>query len=165
MSLQLQALEGQKDILAKQLATQQNALQRANQLAEAKRKVAAMQAEIDKMQQECASTQTNHEQPPQHPTIGASHQNEVQNIHTNHTCQEHCTIPSAGIYDPSSPLSAALQHTPWPLGVQANTAPQVQWFYGPHSVHHGLRSHHSFGTRQWPHHGKILHHGMRRSSS
>jgi chromosome segregation ATPase len=77
VSLQLQALERQKDILAKQLATQQNMLQRANQLAEAKRKVAAMQAEIDKMQQECASTQTNHEQPPQHPPIGASHQNEV----------------------------------------------------------------------------------------
>jgi len=70
MSLQLQALEKQKDILAKQLATQQNTLQRANQLAEAKRKVAAMQAEIDKMQQECASTQTNHEQPPQHPPMG-----------------------------------------------------------------------------------------------
>ena len=70
VSLQLQALEKQKDILDKQLATLQNALQRANQLAEAKRKVAAMQAEIDKMQQECASTQTNHEQQP--PT-GTSH--------------------------------------------------------------------------------------------
>ena len=55
MSLQFQALEKQKDILAKQLATQQNALNRANQLAEYKRKVAAMQAEIDRMQQECAS--------------------------------------------------------------------------------------------------------------
>ena len=44
VSLQLQALERQKDILAKQLATQQNALQQANQLAEAKHKVAAMQA-------------------------------------------------------------------------------------------------------------------------
>ena len=63
VSLQLQALEKQKD-LAKQLATQQNALNRANQLAEAKRKVAAMQAEIDRMQQECASTHTNHEQQP-----------------------------------------------------------------------------------------------------
>ena len=44
VSLQLQAFERQKDILAKQLATQQNALQQANQLAEAKHKVAAMQA-------------------------------------------------------------------------------------------------------------------------
>ena len=64
VSLQLQALEKQKDILAKQLATQQNALNRANQLAEAKSKVAAMQAEIDRMQQECASARTNHEQQP-----------------------------------------------------------------------------------------------------
>ena len=41
VSLQLQALEKQKDILAKQLAVQQNALNRANQLAEAKSKVNA----------------------------------------------------------------------------------------------------------------------------
>ena len=61
VSLQLQALEKQKDILAKQLAVQQNALNRANQLAEAKRKVAAMQAEIDRMQQECVNTHTNNE--------------------------------------------------------------------------------------------------------
>ena len=65
LSLQLQALEKQKEILAKQLAVQQNALNRANQLAEAKRKVAAMQAEINRMEKECANTQTNHEQQPQ----------------------------------------------------------------------------------------------------
>ena len=61
VSLQLQALEKQKDILAKQLAVQQNTLNRANQLAEAKRKVAVMQAEIDRMQQECVNTHTNNE--------------------------------------------------------------------------------------------------------
>ena len=64
LNLQLQALEKQKEILARQLAVQQNALNRANQLAEAKRKVATMQAEIDRMEKECASTQTNHEQQP-----------------------------------------------------------------------------------------------------
>ena len=77
VSLQLQALEKQKDILAKQLATQQNALNRANQLVEAKRKVAAMQAEIDRMQQECASARTNHEQ---QPPMGGLHQNKIHNI-------------------------------------------------------------------------------------
>ena len=61
LSLQLQALEKQKDILAKQLAVQQNALNRANQLAEAKSKVEAMQTEIDRMQQECVNTHTNNE--------------------------------------------------------------------------------------------------------
>ena len=130
MSLRLQALERQKDILAKQLATQQNMLQRANQLAEAKRKVAAMQAEIDKMQQECASTQTNHEQPPQHPPIGASHQNEVH-IRTNHAFQEHYTIPSTSTYDPSSPLSVALQHTPWPLGYKPTQLPRYNGSMDP----------------------------------
>ena len=50
LSLQFQALEKQKEILAKQLAIQQNALNRANQLAEAKRKVAAMKAEINRME-------------------------------------------------------------------------------------------------------------------
>ena len=85
LSLQLQALEKQKDILAKQLAVQQNALNRANQLAEAKSKVAAMQSEIDRMQQECANTQTNHEQ---QPPLGP-HQNEIHNIQTNYTLQDH----------------------------------------------------------------------------
>ena len=103
---------------------QQNALHRANQLAEAKCKVATMQAEIDKMQQECASAQTNQEQIPQHPSVGASHQNEVQNIRTNHAFEEHYITPSAGTYDPSSPLSAALQHTPWPLGYKPMQLPR-----------------------------------------
>ena len=40
LSLQLRALEKQKETLAKQLEIQQNALNRANQLAEARRKVA-----------------------------------------------------------------------------------------------------------------------------
>ena len=113
LSLQLQVLEKQKDVLAKQLAVQQNALNRANQLAEAKSKVAAMQAEINRMQQECASTRTNHEQ---QPPLGAPHQNEIHNIRTNYTLQDHYVPPSAGTYDPNSSLSAALQHTPWPLG-------------------------------------------------
>ena len=121
MSLQLQALEKQKDILAKQLATQQNTLQRANQLAEAKRKVAAMQAEIDRMEKECASTQTNHEQqPPQ----GATHQYEIYNIQTSNTLQGNYVPPSAGTFDPNSPLSAALQHTPWPLGYKPTQLPR-----------------------------------------
>jgi len=106
-------------------------LQRANQLAEAKRKVAAMQAKIDRMQQECANTQTNHEQPPQHPPIGASHQNEVHNIRTDHTFQEHYTIPSAGTYDPNSPLCAALQHTPWPLGYKLTQLPRYNGSVDP----------------------------------
>jgi len=89
VSLQLQALEKQKDILAKQLAVQQNALNRANQLAEAKRKVAAMQSEIDRMQQECANTQTNHEQ---QPPLGP-HQNEIHNIPSK-TTTSHLRKPS-----------------------------------------------------------------------
>ena len=121
MSLQLQALEKQKDILAKQLATQQNALNRANQLVEAKRKVAAMQAEINRMEKECANTQTNHEQ---QPPLGASHQNEIHNIQTDHTRQGHYVPPSAGTFDPNSPLSAALQHTPWPLGYKPTQLPR-----------------------------------------
>ena len=99
LSLQLQALKKQKDILAKQLAVQQSALNRANQLAEAKRKVAAMQAEINRMEKECANAQTNHEQ---QPPLGASHQNEIHN----------------------SPLSTALQHTPWPLGYKPTQLPR-----------------------------------------
>lgn len=123
LSLQLQALEKQKEILAKQLTVQQNALNQANQLAEARRKVAAMQAEIDRMEKKCANTQTNHEQQP--PPRG-THQNEIHNIRTNYIHQDHYVPPSAGMYDPNSPLSAALQHTPWPLGYK----PQLPRYNG-----------------------------------
>ena len=82
------------------------------------------------MQQECASTQTNHEQPPQHPPIGASHQNEVH-IRTNHAFQEHYTIPSASTYDPSLPLFVALQHTPWPLGYKLTQLPRYNGSVDP----------------------------------
>ena len=80
-----------------------------------------MQAEIDKMQQECASTQSNHEQ---QPPMGAPHQNEIHNIRTIHTLQDHYVPPSAGRYDPNSPLSTALQHTPWPLGYKPTQLPR-----------------------------------------
>ena len=95
------------------MAVQQNALNRANQLAEAKRKVAAMQAEIDRMEKEYASTQTNHEQ---QPPLGATHQYEIYNIQNSNTLQGNYVPPSAGTFNPNSPLSTALQHTPWPLG-------------------------------------------------
>ena len=121
LSLQLQALERQKETLAKQLAVQQNALNHANQLAKAKRKVATMQAEIERMEKECASAQTNHEQ---QPPRGAPHQYEIYNIQTTNTLQGNYVPPSAGTFDPNSPLSAALQHTPWPLGYKPTQLPR-----------------------------------------
>ena len=66
-------------------------------------------------------TQINHEQ---QPPLGATHQNEIHNIQTNYNLQGHYVPPSAGTYDPNSPLSAALQHTPWPLGYKSTQLPK-----------------------------------------
>ena len=49
--------------------------------------------------------------------------------------------------------------------LQANSAPQIQRIGRSNPIHHGLRSYHSFGWRRWPYQGKILYHGLRRSTS
>ena len=111
MALQLQTLKKQKETLANQLATQQRALQRANQLAEARRKVAAMQEEVTKLQQECAGTQASHEQPLPHSSAETFRQTEARNLRMDPFPEEQYIAPSAGSYEPNSPLSVALQHT------------------------------------------------------
>ena len=81
-----------------------------------------MQAdEIHRMEKECAASQTNHELQP--PPRDNQHR-EIHNIHTNNNFQENYVQPLAGTFDPNSPLSAALQHTPWPLGYKPTQLPR-----------------------------------------
>jgi len=90
-----------------------------------------MQAEVAKLQQECAGTQGNHEELPPHPPVGSLHQNEVQNLRANYIFEEQYIAPSAGSYDPNSPLSAALQHIPWPLGYKPTQLPRYNGSMDP----------------------------------
>ena len=73
------------------------------------------------MEKEYASTQTNHEQ---QPPRGATHQYEIYNIQNSNTLQGNYVPPSAGTFNPNSPLSTALQHTPWPLGYKPTQLPR-----------------------------------------
>ncbi|KAG2565998.1 hypothetical protein PVAP13_7NG157917 [Panicum virgatum] len=55
--LKIKALEKEKAILNAQLATKKRAADQAKKLVEAKRKLAAMQAEVEKLQKACEDTQ------------------------------------------------------------------------------------------------------------
>ena len=88
-----------------------------------------MQAdEIHRMEKECAASQTNHELQP--PPRDNQHR-EIHNIHTNNNFQENYVQPLAGTFDPNSPLSAALQHTPWPLGYKPTQLPKYNGLVDP----------------------------------
>jgi ATPase subunit of ABC transporter with duplicated ATPase domains len=64
IALKLKALEKEKANLNAQLATNQRATHRAKKLAETKRKLAAMQDEVEKLQKACKNTEAPHSQPP-----------------------------------------------------------------------------------------------------
>ena len=90
VNLKLRALEKQKAHLTAQHTTKQRAAAQAKKLADAKRKLAEMQAEVKKLQEACEATQA-----PQQPTLlqtrlETSCQTEAHHLQqTNHINQDH----------------------------------------------------------------------------
>ena len=106
IALKLKALEMKKKNIEAQLATKKRALDQANKLAEARRKLAEMEAEVENLQR------TYQEMPE------GSAQQENRVIHqTTFAHNEDRRPPPVNLpFDPTSPLSVALQRTSWPLG-------------------------------------------------
>ena len=87
LNLELRALEMKKAHLANQLETKKRAAEQAQKLADAKRRVAEMRAEIQKIQQEMGQAQES--QNP-HSAVGTSRHPEGQDLRqTNHIHQDH----------------------------------------------------------------------------
>ena len=106
IALQLKALEKKKEMLEKQLATRQRAVDQKQQLADANCKVAAMQEEVIKLQKACGNIPE-----------ASSHQEEHNNYRQiTHLQEEIYPQPINLPLDQNSPLSIALQRTPWPFG-------------------------------------------------
>ena len=113
-ALQLKALEMRKRNIEAQLATKKRALDQANKLAEARRKLAEMEAEVENLQR------TYQEMPED------SAQQENRVIHqTTFAHNEDRRPPPVNLpFDPTSPLSVALQRTSWPLGYKPAQLPK-----------------------------------------
>jgi len=80
IALKFKALEKEKANLNAQLATNQRAAAQAKKLADAKCKLAAMQAEVEKLQKACEDTQELHHQTSLHTLPGTSHHTEAHNL-------------------------------------------------------------------------------------
>ena len=98
-ALQLKALQMKKGIIEAQLATKKRALDQENKLAEARRKLAEMEMEVENLQR------AYQDMP------GDSTQQENHIIHqTTFTHNEDQRPPPVNLpFDPTSPLSVALQ--------------------------------------------------------
>ena len=128
LNLELRALEKKKTHLANQLATRKRAAEQAQKLAEAKRRVTKMQAEIQKMQKEVGQLQ---ELPNTHAAAGTSRHHEGQDLRqTNHIHQDQHFQPNPP-FDPTSPLSNALQRTSWPYGYKPIQLPKYDGSVDP----------------------------------
>ena len=113
-ALKLKALEMKKRNIEAQLATKKRALDQANKLAEARRKLAEMEAEVENLQRA-------YQEMPE-----GSAQRENSDIHqTTFTHNEDRRPPPVNLpYDPTSPLSVALQRTSWPPGYKPTQLPK-----------------------------------------
>jgi len=114
VALQLKALEMNKRNIEAQLATKKRALDQANKLAGARRKLAEIEAEVENLQR------TYQEMPE------GSAQQENRVIHqTTFAHNEDRRPPPVNLpFDPTSPLSVALQRTSWPLGYKPTQLPK-----------------------------------------
>ena len=103
--------------LANQLATKKRAAEQTQKLAEAKRRVAAIQ----KIQEEVGQLQ---ELPNTQAAVGTSRHHEGQDLcQANHIHQDQHFQPNPP-FDPTSPLSIALQRTSWPYGYKPVQLPK-----------------------------------------
>ena len=117
-----------------------------------------MLAEVDKMLQECAGIHASHDQPLPHSSAETSRQAEALNLRMDPFPKSNMSYIQP---DPTTQTHHFLQlsNTYHGCGLQANSAPTVQWLNGPHTVPHGLRNYHCFSKRRRSNHGKIFHHG------
>jgi len=82
-ALKLKALEKTKAHLNAQLATKKRAVDQAKKLTEAKRKLAEMQAEVEKLQKACEDTQQPHTHMPPHFSAEVSHQADASKVNSS----------------------------------------------------------------------------------
>ena len=96
-----------------QLTTKKRALDQTNKLAESRRKLAEMEAEVENLQR------TYQEMPE------GSAQQENRVIHQTTFAHNEDQRPPVNLpFDPTSPLSVALQRTSWPLGYKPTQLPK-----------------------------------------
>ena len=113
-ALKLKALEMKKNNIEAQLATKKRAMDQANKLAEARRRLAEMEAEVESLQRAYQEM----------PEGSAQQENRV--IHqTTFAHNEDRRPPPVNLpFDPTSPLSVALQRTSWPLSYKPTQLPK-----------------------------------------
>ena len=113
-ALKLKALEMKKRNIEVQLATKKRVLDQANKLAEARRKLAEMEAEVENLQRAYQEMSEG------------SAQQENRVIHqTTFAHNEDQRPPPVNLpFVPTSPLSVALQRTSWPLGYKPTQLPK-----------------------------------------
>ena len=114
-ALKLKALEMKKRNIEAQLATKKRALDQANKLAEARRKLAEMEAEVENLQRA-------YQEMPE----GSLQQENRIIYQTTFAHNEDRRPPPVNLpYDPTSPLSVALQRTSWPPGYKPTQLPST----------------------------------------
>ena len=113
-ALKLKALEMKKNNMEAQLATKKRAMDQDNKLAEARRRLAEMEAEVE-------SLQRAYQEMPE----GSSQQENRVILQTSFAHNENQRPPPVNLpFDPTSPLSVALQRTSWPLGYKPTQLPK-----------------------------------------
>ena len=113
-ALKLKALEMKKKNIEAQLATKKRAMDQANKLAEARRRLAEMEAEVE-------SLQRAYQEMPE----GSTQQENRVILQTAFAHNENQRPPPVNLpFDPTSPLSVALQRTSWPLGYKPTQLPK-----------------------------------------
>ena len=120
-ALKLKVLEMKKRNIEAQLATKKRALDQANKLAEARRKLAKMEGEVENLQRAYQEM----------PEGSAQQENRV--IHqTTFAHNEDRRPPPVNLpFDPTSTLSVALQRTSWPLGYKPTQLPKYNAITDP----------------------------------
>ena len=122
--LKLKALKREKANLNAQLATQQRAITQAKKLAEARRKLARMQAEVEQLQKACESHQDAGQ-------IEASRHAQVNNLHQEQNQHQEHHYQANSPFDRTSPLCPQLQLTPWPFGYKPTQLPKYNGSVDP----------------------------------
>ena len=132
-----------KQTIEAQLATKKRAIDQANKLVEARRKLAEMEVEVENLQR------AYQDMP------GGSAQQENRIIHqTTFAHNEDRRPPPVNLpYDPTSPLSVALQRTSWPPGYKPTQLPKYNATTDPTQflmAYEATIASAEVTTQQWP---------------
>ena len=116
------------------MAAKQKVELQAKKLADAKRKLAELEAQVENIRRAQMHTNDENEQAPNHKFSKSHHQIKNNNLRQQiHLRQEHnlrqyqSNIP----FDPNSPLSVALKQTTWPLGYKPTQLPKYNGSVDP----------------------------------